>query len=44
MNFTAAGETAFNGPVLLADAILHRRLDIANGKDLTYMDWASLRG
>ena len=38
------GRTAFNPPVLLADALLHGRLDIANGAQLTYIDWAFYNG
>ncbi|MBI2913712.1 MAG: hypothetical protein HYY03_07320 [Chloroflexi bacterium] len=37
-------ETAFNGPVLLADALLHGRLDIVNGKELFHIDWAVYQG
>ncbi len=38
------GPTAFNIPILTADAILHGRLDIANGKELVHIDWAFDRG
>lgn len=38
------GPTAFNPPVLLADALLHGRLDIANGAELTHIDWAFYDG
>src|SRR3990170_6144746 len=38
------GRTAFNPPVLLADALLHGRLDIANGAQLTHIDWAFYKG
>lgn len=41
---TDLGPTAFNGPVVLADAFLHGRLDIANGKDLPHFDWAFYEG
>ena len=30
-HFTSQGHTPFNNPVRLADAVLHDRLDIANG-------------
>ena len=43
-HLTALGPTPFNGPVILADAFLHGRLDISNGKDLYWMDWAVYKG
>ncbi len=43
-HLTDQGPTGFNVPVLLADALLHGRLDIANGEQLTNMDWAVNKG
>ncbi len=34
------GRTPFISPVLLADAMLHGRLDIANGPNLPHIDWS----
>jgi hypothetical protein len=42
--FTNHRFTPFNNPVRLADAFLHGRLDIANGEDLHWMDWAIYNG
>ncbi len=36
--------TAANAPVRLADAILHGRLDVANGSELGWIDWAFFEG
>ena len=36
--------TGFNGPVRVADAFLHGRVDVANGADLPYLEWAPYKG
>ena len=43
-HFTGAGPTAYNGPVRLADAILHGRLNIANAQELPFLEWAPYKG
>ncbi|MEE8385319.1 MAG: hypothetical protein V3S01_05345, partial [Dehalococcoidia bacterium] len=41
---TSLGPPAANMPVRLADAFLHGRLDIANGAQLPWLDWAFYEG
>ncbi len=41
---TNSAPTAFNGPVRLADSLLHGRLDIANAEDLRHLEWAPYKG
>ena len=41
---TGQGPPTANGPLRLADAFLHGRLDIANGADLPWIDWAFYEG
>lgn len=43
-HFTSLGPSIFNHPVRLADAFLHARLDVANAKDLPWLDWAIYDG
>jgi hypothetical protein len=41
---TNSTPTGFNAPVRLADAFLHGRVDVANGADLPYLEWAPYKG
>lgn len=41
---TSLGPPTANGPVRLADAFLHGRLDVANGAELPWLDWAFYQG
>lgn len=41
---TSLGPPTANGPLRLADAFLHGRLDIANGAELPWLDWAFYEG
>jgi hypothetical protein len=41
---TSQGPPAANMPLRLADAFLHGRLDIANGEQLPWLDWAFYEG
>lgn len=43
-HFTSQGGTDFNNPVRLADTLLRGRLDIPNGENLGWMDWAIYNG
>ena len=42
--FTFSSPQAFNGPVRQADAFLQGRLDIPNGADLYWIEWAPYKG
>lgn len=41
---TSMPPSIFNHPVRLADAFLHGRLDVANARELGYLDWAIYDG